>query len=121
LNLKIIILILSALGIFLIHVNTYLFPNGLILRHIILIVFIGVAFYYAYQSRRKYLEEYAKLEKFIRICAWCKSICITDPVTKEEKWISLEKYFEQEHDFKSSHGVCPDCYNNQMRIYSDKE
>jgi hypothetical protein len=115
---KIIMLILLSLGIILIHVNSYFIPNSVLFRHIILIIFISVAFYYAYESRRRHLEEYARLEKFIRICAWCKTICITDPVTKEEQWIPFEDYMEREYKFKSSHGVCPACYQSQLEIYS---
>jgi len=118
---KIIILILLSLGIILIHVNSYFIPNGLLLRHIILIVFIGVATYYAYESRRRHLEEYAKLERFLRICAWCKTVSTTDPVTKVEEWVPLEDYIEREYKFKASHGVCPECYRNQTRIYSSGE
>ncbi len=118
-KLKYIILVLLTLGIALIHFDTQAFPNGLLLRHIILILFICIASYYVYDARKKQQEAYAKLEKYLRICAWCKTVCITDPVTKEEKWISFEDYMKQEYDLKSSHGVCPSCFEQQSRIYYD--
>lgn len=44
------------------------------------------------------------LEEFLRVCAWCGKI------HHEEKWISLEKYFASGFDTKTTHGMCPDCF-----------
>ena len=115
---KSVVMILLALGITLIHFNSYAFPHSVTLRHVILILFIGIACYFAYESRRRHLEEYEKLKKFLRICSWCKKICFTDPETKEEKWITFEEYMALEHKHISSHGICPECFR-RMDIYSD--
>ena len=112
-------LVLFSLGIALIHFDTKTFPNGLLLRHIILILFVCIASYYVYDARRKQQEAFDKLKKFLRICAWCKTVCITDPVTKEEKWISFDEYMKQEYNFESSHGICPRCFEQHSKIYSD--
>jgi len=116
---KYVVLILLISGTVLIHVNSLALPHRVISRHLILILFIGIASYFAYESRRRHLEEYDKLKKFLRVCAWCKKICITDPETKEEKWVTFEEYMKLEHKFTSSHGICPGCYH-YMNIYSDR-
>jgi hypothetical protein len=113
-----VVLLCMVIGIILIHINSLAFPHSVILRHVILLVFIGTASYLAYESRRRHLEEYAKLQSFLRICSWCKKICFTDPETKEEKWVAFEEYMALEHKLTSSHGICPDCYR-RLDIYSD--
>ena len=119
-KLKYVVLILLFTGIALIHINSIAFPHGVLLRHVILLLFIAVAGYIAYESRRRHLEEFNKLQKFLRICAWCKKICFIDPETKEEKWATFEEYMELEHKFTSSHGICPECYHH-VELYSDRE
>ena len=115
---KLVVLTLLVLGIILIHINTFAFPHSVVLRHVILILFSAIAGYFAYESRRRHLEEYEKLIKFLRICSWCRKICFTDPETKEEKWVPFEEYMALEHKSTSSHGICPECYR-RMDIYSD--
>ena len=106
---KYIVFILLAIGIIVIHINSLMFPHSVLLRHVILFIFIGISAYFAYESRRKHLEEYAKLKKFLRVCSYCKKVCITDPDTKEEKWVDFEEYMALEHHSKSTHGRCPHC------------
>lgn len=52
---------------------------------------------------RKILARLHYLEGFLRVCAWCKKI------GDDGHWITLEKYFEQHFDTKTSHGICPEC------------
>ncbi|HEY4743740.1 MAG TPA: hypothetical protein VIH45_03720 [Desulfuromonadaceae bacterium] len=115
---KYVVLIFLALGIGLIHLDSVAFPHSVIVRHVILIAFIVIAGYFAYESRRRHLEAYEKLRRFLRICSWCRKVCFTDPDTKEEKWVTFEEYMALEHKSTSSHGICPDCYR-RMDIYSD--
>ncbi len=117
---KYFVLLLLSLGIILIHINSIAFPHRVVYRHIILLLFIVIASYSAFESRRRHLKEYKELKKFLRICAWCKKVCLTDPETKEDKWVSFEEYMKLEHKLTSSHGICPGCYH-RMDIYSDRE
>ena len=43
------------------------------------------------------------LERFVRICAWCRKI------NHEEEWVPFETFLELNSDTKTSHGVCPEC------------
>jgi PAS domain S-box-containing protein len=56
------------------------------------------------------LLEIKTLRGIIPICAHCKQI-------RDDKgfWDRVENYIEQHTEAKFSHGVCPDCYKNQMK------
>lgn len=43
------------------------------------------------------------LENFIQVCAWCRKVKVG------EEWVPFEQYMKQEHDVRSSHGICPTC------------
>jgi len=110
---KYIVFSLMTLGIILIHLNSYALPHSLILRHIILILFIVLACYYVHDSRRRHRAELEKLKSFLRVCAWCKKVCVTDAETKEDNWIFFEEYIALEHKQTSSHGICLECYKKE--------
>ncbi len=59
-----------------------------------LLVFIGT---------RKLLDRLFYLERFLRVCAWCKKINL------EDQWVPLEEYFVKGFDTRTSHGICPAC------------
>jgi len=44
------------------------------------------------------------LERFLRVCAWCRKI------HHEGGWVSLEDYFSSGFDTKTTHGMCPECF-----------
>lgn len=62
------------------------------------------------------------LESFIKICAWCRKVKLDD------RWVSLEEYFDSVSDIKCSHGICKSCEDSlnkeaerlksKMQLYS---
>lgn len=54
-------------------------------------------------STRRVLERVRHLERFMRVCAWCRRI------EYKGEWISLEKFMEQGYDTPTSHGICKEC------------
>ena len=110
-KLRYIVPVSLILAIVLIHFNSFTFPHSVILRHVILILVLCSTGYYAYDSRRRYLADYNSLRKLLKVCSWCNTICYTDPIRNKEEWVTVEKYMELEHKFSSSHGICPDCFN----------
>jgi hypothetical protein len=49
------------------------------------------------------------LEKFPRVCAWCKRVkCF------EGEWISLEKFFKERFHAATTHGICPACARQEL-------
>ncbi len=55
-------------------------------------------------STRKLLDRLHYLEGFLRVCAWCRK------VDHDGHWLTLEGYFNQRFNTKTSHGMCPECF-----------
>ncbi len=49
------------------------------------------------------LRRSRRLERFLRVCAWCRKIWVDD------EWVSFEEYVLRRHSLKSSHGICEEC------------
>jgi hypothetical protein len=58
-------------------------------------------------STRRILERVRYLEKFMRVCAWCRRI------DYRGEWMRLEDFMRQGFDTPTTHGICPDCLNQQ--------
>jgi hypothetical protein len=52
---------------------------------------------------RRLLSRLQYLEGFLRVCAWCKK------VNCDNKWISLEDFFQEKFAVQTSHGMCSAC------------
>jgi len=57
------------------------------------------------------LDEIRTLRGIVPICAYCKKIR-----DDEGYWSQVEKYVGDHTDAKFSHGICPTCYEEQMKI-----
>lgn len=57
------------------------------------------------------LSRVKQLEGIIPICMYCKKI-------RDDKnsWQQLEKYITEHSEAMFSHGMCPDCFEEQMKI-----
>ena len=53
------------------------------------------------------------LSKIYPICSYCKKV-------REETgdWVSVEKYVDDISGAKASHGVCPECYEREIRRFA---
>ncbi len=49
------------------------------------------------------LRRLDRVERFLRVCAWCRKVWLDD------RWVVFEEYAKKEHMLKSSHGICPEC------------
>jgi hypothetical protein len=52
------------------------------------------------------------LERFLRVCAWCRKI------QQEDRWITLEDYLSSGFATRTSHGMCPECAEKAKRELS---
>lgn len=59
---------------------------------------------------QKALEEVETLQGIIPICGYCKSIR-----DEEGLWKKLEAYIHSHSAAEFSHGICPDCYKEQIK------
>jgi len=60
------------------------------------------------RSTRRILERVHYLEKFMRVCAWCRRIHY------KGEWMPLEQFMQQSFDTPTTHGICKDCLNRQQ-------
>jgi hypothetical protein len=58
-------------------------------------------------STRRILHRIQYLEKFIRLCAWCRRINF------KGEWMPLEEFMRQGFDTPTTHGICLDCLAKQ--------
>jgi len=58
---------------------------------------------------RRLLSRLFYLEGFLKVCAWCRKI------NDGERWISMEDYLASGFRTRTSHGMCPDCFEESMR------
>jgi hypothetical protein len=58
-------------------------------------------------STRRVLERIRYLEKFMRVCAWCRRI------NYQGRWMPLEEFLQMGFDTPATHGICKDCLNEQ--------
>ena len=61
-------------------------------------------------STRRVLERIRYLEKFLRVCSWCRRI------DYKGRWMPLEEFMQQGFDTPTTHGICPECLEQQRAI-----
>ena len=59
-------------------------------------------------STRRILERIRYLEKFMRVCAWCRRINF------KGEWMPLEEFMRQGFDTPTTHGICTVCLTKQQ-------
>ena len=71
-----------------------------------MLLVLGVWFLVS-MSTRRVLERIHYLEKFMRVCAWCRRINYHD------EWMRLEEFMRQGFDTPTTHGICAECLQRQ--------
>ncbi|MDA8159139.1 MAG: hypothetical protein M0T76_00220 [Desulfobacteraceae bacterium] len=64
---------------------------------------------------RRLLARLHYLERFLKVCAWCRKI------GEGDDWLPMEQYFLRKFDTKTSHGICPDCAEKMLGQGGDGE
>jgi len=57
-----------------------------------------------------------QLNRLVPICSYCKKIREDD-----EYWTQIETYIHNHSGSNFTHGICPDCYEKQLRLLGDKQ
>ena len=65
---------------------------------------------------QKALDEIEVLKGIIPICAYCKKIR-----DDEGSWNQLESYVRSHSAAEFSHGICPNCYQEQLQDMDEEE
>lgn len=58
-------------------------------------------------STRRIMDRVRYLEKFMRVCSWCRRI------NYQGEWMPLEKFMRQGFDTPTTHGICLECLDRQ--------
>ncbi len=58
------------------------------------------------------LSTVRQLEGIIPICSYCKKIR-----DDEKSWHQMEQYISSHSEARFSHGICPDCYESELRKF----
>jgi hypothetical protein len=58
-------------------------------------------------STHRILQRIHYLEKFMRLCAWCRRINF------KGEWMPLEEFMRQGFDTPTTHGICLECLEKQ--------
>lgn len=74
-----------------------------------ILLVLGVWFLVS-RSTRRTLDRVHYLEKFMRVCAWCRRIHY------KGEWMPLEEFMQQSFDTPTTHGICKDCLKRQQDI-----
>jgi len=61
-------------------------------------------------STRRILERIRYLEKFMRVCSWCRKI------NYKGEWMPLEQFMRQGFDTPTTHGICTECLHKQQAV-----
>ena len=84
-------------------------PFAIVYRRSTLDVLIVLAVWFLVSaSTRRALERIRYLEKFMRVCAWCRRI------DYKGEWMRLEDFMEKSFDTPTTHGICPECRQRQV-------
>jgi hypothetical protein len=71
-----------------------------------MLLVLGVWFLVS-RSTRRILEHVRYLEKFLRVCSWCRRI------NYNGEWMRLEEFMQQGFDTPTTHGICTECLRQQ--------
>lgn len=66
--------------------------------------------FFSKKKLKKTLSEVKTLQGFIAICSYCKNIR-----TDQGAWQAMERYVQDHSDSTFSHGICPKCYEKEMK------
>jgi hypothetical protein len=56
------------------------------------------------------LSEIAELNRMIPICSYCKKVR-----NDKDTWHRIESYFEDHWGLEFTHGLCPECYEKELK------
>jgi hypothetical protein len=84
-------------------------PFALMYRQSTLNILLVLAVWFLVsRSTRRILDRIHYLEKFMRMCAWCRKIHF------KNEWMPLEEFLRQGFDTPTTHGICPVCLERQQ-------
>ena len=84
-------------------------------RALIRTVVVVLIWAWVHWITRRLLKRLHYLEEFLRVCGWCRKVC------DDDKWLTMEDYFNSKFATHTSHGMCPDCMNKAVKELDQTE
>ena len=83
-------------------------PFAFVYRRTTLEILLVLAVWFVVsRSTRRIMERVRYLEKFLRVCSWCRRI------NYHGEWMRLEEFMQQGFDTPTTHGICQECLRQQ--------
>jgi len=83
-------------------------PFAFVYRRTTLEILLVLAVWFVVsRSTRRIMERVRYLEKFLRVCSWCRRI------NYHGEWMRLEEFMQQGFDTPTTHGICTECLEQQ--------
>lgn len=73
-------------------------------------VALGIWAWVHYTTRRL-LRRLHELEEFLLVCSWCRRL------GHQNRWLTMEEFFDSRLATETSHGICPDCARQQFAAH----
>ena len=70
-------------------------------------LFVLAVWLLVFGSTRRLLARLEHVQKFLRVCSWCRRI------GTEGKWVQFEEFMSSEFHWRSTHGICEQCLERQ--------
>ena len=64
---------------------------------------------WVYLVTKRLLQRLHYLEEILRVCGWCRR------VRHDDKWMTMEEYFSTQLATRTSHDICPECLEKQLK------
>ena len=107
------------------HLRISTFTEAYHTKHLPMAVYFGclglvmgylIVFFLAALSKEK--ERVRMLEGLLPICSYCKQIRDDSGKRKGEgDWVQMERYISQRSKADFSHGICPKCYEKEVKVH----
>lgn len=64
-------------------------------------------------TTQRLLARVSKLEKYLRVCAWCHRVGM------EKEWMNWEQFMARRFETRTSHGICDECLERHRSALAD--
>ena len=64
-------------------------------------------------TTQRLLARVSKLEKYLRVCAWCHRVGM------EKEWMQWEEFMARRFETRTSHGICDECLHRHRTAMAE--
>jgi len=76
-------------------------------------LFVLAVWFIVIGTTRRVLTRMSQLEKYLRVCAWCRRVGV------QNEWVQWEEFMARRFETQTSHGICDDCVRRQRTALAE--